>query len=233
MGLDASAEHGRLGCARLRNLVEVREPLVRVVAWRPASERGVLDAYMSSYFNAWLDNQNLYSGPKRVVAAFVPRLVAEADSVERFFAAYPDGRLISIVRDPRSWFASARTHRHAFADPIDAVPRWRRSVEAALETKESFGDRVVLLTFESLVVRTEETMSRLADALGLTMVPQLLEPTYNGLPIRANSSDPSVTNGVRPERASSYREALADVTMAQTDGLAGDLYERTLERSLA
>jgi hypothetical protein len=61
----------------------------------------------------------------------------------------------------------------------------------------------------------------------------LLEPTYNGLPIRANSSEPSVTHGVRPERASSFREALDGMTMAQIDGLAGDLYERAVERSLA
>jgi hypothetical protein len=38
---------------------------------------------------------------------------------------------------------------------------------------------------------------------------------------------------VRPERASSFREALDGMTMAQIDGLAGDLYERAVERSLA
>ena len=61
----------------------------------------MLDAYFTSYFNAWLDNQNLYTGPKRVVTGFTPRLAMDEGSVERFFAAYPDGTLVSIVRDPR------------------------------------------------------------------------------------------------------------------------------------
>ena len=38
------------------------------------SERDVLDCYFTSYFNAWLDNHNLYTGPKKVVTGFVPRL---------------------------------------------------------------------------------------------------------------------------------------------------------------
>ncbi len=58
---------------------------------RPERERDVLDCYFTSYFNAWLDNQNLYSGPKRVVTGFTPRLAMEPGNVERFFAAYPDG----------------------------------------------------------------------------------------------------------------------------------------------
>ena len=41
------------------------------------SERDVLDCYFTSYFNAWLDNHNLYTGPKKVVTGFVPRLSLE------------------------------------------------------------------------------------------------------------------------------------------------------------
>src|SRR5262249_20882025 len=32
--------------------------------------RDVLDCYFTSYFNAWLDNHNLYTGPKKVVTGF-------------------------------------------------------------------------------------------------------------------------------------------------------------------
>src|SRR5207244_5156583 len=40
----------------------------RCVAERPVErERDVLDCYFTSYFNAWLDNHNLYTGPKRIV----------------------------------------------------------------------------------------------------------------------------------------------------------------------
>ena len=74
--------------------------------WRPETEREVLDCYFTSYFNAWLDDQNLYAGPKKAVTAFTPRLAMEAERLERFLAAYPDGTFVSIVRDPRAWYAS-------------------------------------------------------------------------------------------------------------------------------
>ena len=38
---------------------------------------------MTSYFNAWLDNHNLYNGPKRVVTAFAPRLSVRSQSPGR------------------------------------------------------------------------------------------------------------------------------------------------------
>ena len=87
-----------------------RQVFDRCVAERPpATERDVLDCYFTSYFNAWLDNQNLYSGPKRVVTGFTPRLALEPGNAERFFSAYPDGTIVSIVRDPGGWYESART----------------------------------------------------------------------------------------------------------------------------
>jgi len=62
---------------------------------RVGSEREVLDCYMTSLFNAWLDNQNLRGVEKRWVVAFSPRR-AWGDGLDRFESIYPDGRLISI-----------------------------------------------------------------------------------------------------------------------------------------
>src|SRR5581483_10267340 len=69
--------------------------------------RDVLDAYFTSYFNAWLDNHNLYAGPKKAVTGFTPRLAMDPGNRDELFAAYPDATLISIVREPQSWYLSA------------------------------------------------------------------------------------------------------------------------------
>ena len=53
--------------------------------------RTVVDTYFTAYFNAWLDNHNLYTGPKKVVTGFVPRLTLDLVPIERFFDDYPDG----------------------------------------------------------------------------------------------------------------------------------------------
>ncbi len=198
-----------------------------VDAWAPASERDILDCYFTSYFNAWLDNQNLYSGPKRAVTGFTPRLAMEGDNVARFFSAYPDGALVSIIRDPRGWYASASRYRKSLYEDLDeAIGLWARSAEAALDARARFGERVILLTYEDLVLETDETMRWVAERLGIAMTPVLLVPTFNGQPVRANSSTRIVRHGIVAERADAYRHALDGTTAARIEEQAGDLYAR-------
>jgi hypothetical protein len=187
-------------------------------------ERDVLDCYFTSYFNAWLDNQNLYSGAKKTVTGFTPRLVNELANVERFFAAYPDGTLISIVRDPAAWYESARRYRSYYEDLDEALAQWSSSTAAALQARERFRERVVVITYEELVLETEATMRRLAERIGITMSPVLLEPTFNGQPVRANSSQSVERYGVLPERTQAYRDSLDAETIARIEEQAGDLY---------
>ena len=194
------------------------------------SERDVLDCYFTSYFNAWLDNQNLYSGPKKAVTGFAPRLHMKPANIQRFFAAYPDGFLVSLVRDPRAWYASARTQKASHTDVGEALRRWRLSAEATLDASERYGDRVAVLTYEQLVLDTERTMTSLAERVGISMSPTLLEPTFNGRPIRANASVEVGRHGILPERTSGYRDTLDAETIAHVEELAGDLYERVERR---
>ena len=197
-----------------------------VAEWRPETERGVLDCYFTSYFNGWLDDQNLYSGPKKVVTAFTPRLAMEADRLERYLAAYPDGTFVSIVRDPRAWYASARKHRPHYEDVEEAMALWRQSAETALDARGRHGDRVLLLTYEQLVEETEQTMRRLADRIGISWSPVLSTPTFNGRPTLANSTEPVERRGVLPERATAYRASLDDATVEAIERAAGDLHHR-------
>ena len=197
-----------------------------VSEWRPQTERGVLDCYFTSYFNGWLDDQNLYSGPKKVVTAFTPRLAMEADRLERYLAAYPDGTFVSIVRDPRAWYASARKHRPHYEDVEEAMALWRQSAETALDVRGCYGDRVLLLTYEQLVEETEQTMRRLAERIGISWSPVLSTPTFNGRPTLANSTEPVERRGVLPERATAYRLSLDDATVEAIERAAGDLHRR-------
>jgi len=199
-----------------------------VAAKALATDRDVYNAYFTSYFNAWVDNQNLYTGPKRIVTGFTPRMIAHEPSVRRFFRAYPDGTLVSLVRDPRSWYASASRHRPKYEVVEDALEAWRESTAAALAAAERFGERVVLITYEELVQEAERTMTRLAERLGISMHPTLLSPTFNGRQIRPNSSDRVVSYGVVAERTERWRELLDADAIVRIDALAGDLHERAL-----
>jgi Sulfotransferase family len=197
-----------------------------VADWRPESERGVLDCYFTSYFNAWLDDQNLYNGPKRTVTAFTPRLAMEPDRLKRYLAAYPDGTFVSIVRDPRAWYASASKHRAHYEDVDEAIALWRQSTESALDARTRHDDRVLLLTYEQLVRETERTMRAVAERIGISWSPILVTPTFNGRPTLANSTEPVERRGVLPERATAYRASLDGATVDAIERAAGDLYER-------
>jgi hypothetical protein len=196
-------------------------------------DRDVLDAFFTSFFNAWLDNQNLYATPKKLVTAFAPRLVRKQPAVERLFAAYPDGYVVSIVREPRAWFASARLQKERYADVEHAITRWRRTVEAALGAREQYGDRVLVVTYEDLVSKTEETVTRLAELVGLSPSSTLLVPTFNGRPIRANSSYAVEGYGILSNRTDAYRDALDADSLTRVDELAGDTYERARDVAVA
>ena len=197
------------------------------VAERPVGRRrDVLDSYFTSYFNAWVDNQTVYAEPKQVVTAFAPDLHVKPQSLEGFFEDYPDGTLVSIVRDPRAWYASARNQKQQYSTVERALKKWRTSTEATLAARAERPGRVVVVTYEDLVRDTEGTMRLVAERVGISMRPELLVPTFNGRPIRANSSDRVQGYGVRAERTEAWRDRLDAETVARVEELAGDLYER-------
>jgi hypothetical protein len=150
----------------------------------------------------------------------------QEENVDRFFSVYPDGTLISIIRDPRAWYLSASKHMpHVYADVEPALQLWRESTQAALEAADRFGDRVLLLTYENLVRETDTTMRRVAERVGIQVRPQLVVPTFNGLQIRANSSEAVDGEGILKERADAYRTSLPAETSERITAVAGDLYE--------
>jgi hypothetical protein len=209
-----------------------RELFTRCVrARRPRDARGIFDAYFTSYFHAWLDHR-FREGAKRAVIGFRPILAAQPESVRRFFSDYPDGHLVSILRHPATWWTSARRHKPwLFASLEEAMALWRTSTEALLDNRRSHGARVHLLRFEDLVVETERTMRRLAEELGLRWSETLLEPTFNGAPIKANSSFAVERFGILEEPARRHQGGLDPAELAAIERIVGALY-RDAERTV-
>lgn len=201
------------------------------------SQREVLNCYMTSYFNAWIDYQELYRFHKKYLVAFTPRFVGckfndfpsicEADT-NRFFKDYPDGKLLSIVRDPKTWFVSA--HRYGFNSVSDlqkGMALWKASAKIMLTNKKQYGDQVYLLRFENLLQETEKTMRGLAEYLGLTFNESLVKPTFQGMDIRANSVDAVQKFGILPsplERDNTLTQDEIAYIRAETQ----ELYETVL-----
>jgi hypothetical protein len=164
-----------------------REFLRRLEASPATDRRTLLNCFMGSFFTAWLDYQRRYTRG-RFVSAFAKRHNF-SPALERFFADYPDGRLLTIIRDPASWYASASTHsQRLYGDLGSAIELWRASTLASCRAFNRWPDRIIVIAFEQLVGDTEEVMRRLADRLGLRWDDGLVQPTFNGQPVSSNSS---------------------------------------------
>jgi hypothetical protein len=162
-----------------------------------ARQRDVLDAYLTSLFNAWLDYQRLYDGPKRWVTAFEPRFLARRDGgPEVFFADYSDGMLVTIVREPGAWLSSYRRHIPSHTTE-KALRLWTDSLEAGVRAHAKWPDRVLVLLFDDLIHRTEKVMRSLCDRMDIPFERSLLTPTFNSMDVLSNSSH-SPARGIDP-----------------------------------
>ncbi len=191
-------------------------------------KRRLVDAYMTSYFNAWLDNRNLHARlPKRWVTGFEPGAVMSVPLRRGYRGVYPDGRVISIIRDPLGWYASARRWRgRTWGDRVEAMDEWTRAAEATFAWRDELGDRFLVLTFADLVGHTETTMRHVAAWLGIEFVPELVEPTFNGLPIRANSSFSDAASEGISSAPLERGEELDEDDAAYVRSRGAELYER-------
>jgi len=192
--------------------------------------RDVFDAYMTSYFGAWINNQNRH-GQKKYVTAFTPRLAIIEDNMESFFEVYPDGRLLSIVRDPKNWYPSAVRHRsNVYGDIRKSIDLWKTSTKAALRNKEKYGERVCIVRFEDLVSKTGSVMSYMADFLGINFDNILLVPTFNKCPIRANTSFNAEQHGIVASTLSRYK-MLSEEELKIIEKMTEDIYSMILKET--
>ena len=193
--------------------------------------RDVFDGYMTSYFGAWLNNQNSF-GNKKFITAFTARLSMSKGNMESFFEIYPDGKLISIIRDPKNWYPSAVRHKPRICRGIqEGIELWKNSAKAMLRNKDTYGDRVCILTFEDLITKTKSVMLHLVEFLEIRFDEILLEPTFNKYPIRANTSFEAERNGIINSTLQRYK-TLAPDELEFIESTSKELYGQVLSLAI-
>jgi hypothetical protein len=193
--------------------------------------RDIFNAYMTSYFGAWLNNQNS-AGHKKFVTAFTARLAMSKDNMESFFHIYPEGRLISVIRDPRNWYPSASRHKpRVYGNINKALDIWKKSAQAMLWNKERYGNRVCIVTFEDLISKTEAVMRYLAEFLEITFDSTLLIPTFNKYPIKANTSFEAKQHGIINSTLNRYK-TLAEDQLEMIHNITKQLHEEILSLAM-
>jgi hypothetical protein len=229
-GYDKTAEPWKIVRGRNRLLFVFlhsvqREVFLKEFSKLPAviSQRDILNCYFTSYFNAWINNANS-GGKKKYVTAFTPRLSFLEHNVKKFFEIYPDGRLISIIRDPCGWYASARKHtgkspgESNYDDFEKGINLWIESTNSAVRNKRNYPEKCFIITFEELVGNTKTTMEMICDRVGLHFDRSMLMPTFNGRAIKANTSFVAREFGILKEAIDRHKWVLdkeASITIRQ------------------
>ena len=191
--------------------------------------RDVFNAYMTSYFGAWLSNQN-YNGPKKAVTAFSSNLAMTKENVELFFEVYPEGRLISLVRDPKNWSVAVRRHQpKRYEDMSLAAHQWNESAQAALRNKERYDDRVCLIKFEDVVSKTRAVMLYLAEFLSIEFEDILLVQTFNTLPLEIDTSFQGEDHGEVSSHSSREESGTAE-ELNTIERLTSEIYPLVLNK---
>ncbi|HEX6654651.1 MAG TPA: sulfotransferase [Candidatus Limnocylindria bacterium] len=101
-----------------------------------------------------------------------------ADAV---LGAYPDGRMIHMLRDPRDRYdASLAIYPEGRLRAGGAVARWLYSARLARRNAERFNGRYLVVHYEEFVANPEAVVRRICDLLGETFDPAML--TLRGMP---------------------------------------------------
>jgi hypothetical protein len=191
--------------------------------------RDVIDAYMTSYFGAWINNQNT-NGIKKFITAFTPRLAMYEESLMSFFEVYPDGRIISIIRNPKNWYPSAVRHgQKRYGEIKNALAQWIDSANAMIRNKDRYKDRLCVIKFEDLVNNTQAVMQYIAEILQIEFNDILLIPTFNKSPIKANTSFQSDKYGIIQGTLSRYKTLDPDELKIIED-VTKEVYQSVLNR---
>ena len=189
--------------------------------------RDILDCWFTSFFASWREWQP--TGREIAITGFMPRTVMRSDNIERFRKDYPDGKLITIVRDPRSWYASSRlAHYRSDEEMPEAVDAWTSYARRAAQLLETRVPWALGLTFDDLVLDPERTMRRVASFVGIEFDPCLLQPSYAGRPILPNSSFSVHEYGINPKMAG-RKDEISDEAQEAIAAEALPLYEEIAE----
>lgn len=108
-----------------------------------------------------------------------PRWGDKSLNTERYadviFKAYPDARILHIVRDPRDRYASALKRWKVIRGGVGSgAGMWLESVRIGYRNIRKYPDRYRFVRYETLAAQPEKTMREICDFIGETYDPVIL-----------------------------------------------------------
>ncbi len=197
------------------------------------SLRNKFNSYFTSFFNSF-ENLNSNINNQKYLIAFIPRSNLYEKNFEIFFETYPDGFIISIVRDPLSWLSSATKHSLEYKNSNHALNIWYETYYLSLKMKKK-NESIILLNFEEIIKNPKDTLKKLCHRLDIEYNENLNIPTFNGEKILSDSSFKSVKGEIDKttlSRKDDLKENLKNKIDKEILEKCKDLYEKTKKYSI-
>jgi hypothetical protein len=145
-----------------------------------------------------------------------PRWGDQTGVIERYadpiFAAYPDARMLHMIRDPRDRYAgSLALWPNGKARVGGAVARWIYTTTLANRNLKKYPGRYMTVRFEDMVYETEQTIRKVCAFLGEEFHPEMLNmpgaPDHRDKLIRRSHGNP-LKSPLSPQYVGIYRQEL-------------------------
>ena len=151
--------------------------------------RNNFNAYFTSFFNSFENYSSTYNNKKYVVS-HLPKFIFFEKNINLFFQIYPKGYIISIIRDPLTWIRSAKNvGKKSFNIELNELLKiWEKNFDNSFKFKTLFKNRIILINFNHLINKTEDTIKLICRKINIKYDDVLLTPTFNGKSLYSNSS---------------------------------------------
>ncbi len=144
---------------------------------------------------------------------------------DRVFAEYPNAKIIHMVRDPRDRYASVRKrHGRDSARVGAATARWLFSMRVARRNLKRYPENYLVVRFEELASRPEETLLQVCAFIDEEYTPAML--TMDGAPEHKHGGGNSSFGQIEPGAISTspigrFRKVLSSSEIAFIQMWAG------------
>jgi Sulfotransferase family len=145
--------------------------------------------------------------------------------------AYPKGRFIALVRDPRDVAMSLHGiswGRREYPTLADAGMRWRYAMDGIERARPLLGERLKVIRYEDLVADPEGHARALCEFLGVRFAPEMLrfhETAGRAMPPGVDAWHSRVTQPVNASRVGLWRQEYTPEDVGMIELAAGPSME--------
>lgn len=136
-----------------------------------------IEAFFRSTFDAWKNRAS--SGAETHYVGYSPPILFGAD---KFFADFPEGQMVHIIRNP--WSGYSDTIKRPFPFILTKYCQvWNMTQLTALTYAQKYKGRFHIVRYEDLIANKQQVMDGLVTSLGLPLSDKVYYPSFDSKPL--------------------------------------------------